>query len=292
MRPDKRLQRMKNEMKQLRKDQSDYFQVIFDEDNKNIAYFLIVGDKQDPRQPATSGHYEGGYYICKIIIPVNYPDRACDYMMMTPNGRFEIGRNICMSNTAYHPELGSIAWTLLLMTNGFISMFNSDCDSGLGHIKRTKHERQSLASQSIQYNLTNYGNIFTRFDRFVDENGNILNEPIIKKKKHKKETDNAAVDVLDTVDVIDAVDVVDVVDVIDAVDVVDVVDIVDVVDVVDVVDDVIHNKNNEEIKNIDRDDLQIKINDIINMTYASFEISNFVNLLNEIRSNSTKFEMF
>ena len=41
--------------------------------------------------------YEGGLYHLRILLPPNYPMAAPDIMLMTPNGRFELGKKANLS---------------------------------------------------------------------------------------------------------------------------------------------------------------------------------------------------
>ena len=165
--------RLRNELKDLKKNKLDFAQAIQDENDKFIFYFLLVGDKEDPKNKAGSGHYEGGYYVGKIMLPQNYPDKPGDFMMLTPNGRFDIGKKICLTNSGYHSETWTPIWSIRNMIIGFASIFYVDLDTGISHIKMPKDKRLNMAHESIKYNMTNYKDIFTKFDQFIDENGKV-----------------------------------------------------------------------------------------------------------------------
>lgn len=53
--------------------------------------------------------YEGGLYHGKLLLPKEYPFKAPDVIMITPSGRFEVGKKLCFSFTSYHPESWSPA---------------------------------------------------------------------------------------------------------------------------------------------------------------------------------------
>lgn len=182
--------RLRNEIKDLKKNKLDFAQAIQDEENKFIFYFLLKGDK--------NSDYNGGYYLGKIILPDTYPTKPGDFMMLTPNGRFETNKKICLTNSGYHSESWTPTWNIKNMIIGFVSIFNSDTDTGISHIKDTPQNRKNYASNSISYNLTNYENIFIKFDQFINNDGTIKetsdlheNKPKKKEKKEKKdEKDN------------------------------------------------------------------------------------------------------
>lgn len=48
--------------------------------------------------------YEGGVYMGKLKFPEQYPFKPPSIFMLTPNGRFETDRRLCLSMSDYHPE--------------------------------------------------------------------------------------------------------------------------------------------------------------------------------------------
>jgi ubiquitin-conjugating enzyme E2 J1 len=38
------------------------------------------------------------------LLPLDYPFKPPNIVFLTPNGRFEAGKKICLSISAYHPE--------------------------------------------------------------------------------------------------------------------------------------------------------------------------------------------
>lgn len=184
--------RIRNELKNLKKMNIDNIQIIQDPSDKFVFYFLLKGlEKSD---------YEGGLYVGKITLPEDYPKNPVDYKMLTPSGRFEINKSICLTNSKYHKESWSPSWNLENMTIGFISIFSDDTEKGISHIKDTKQNRQKFAKDSIKYNMDHHREIFTSFDLFVNSDGTVKtkeeiaearlamkNEKPEKKKKEKKE---------------------------------------------------------------------------------------------------------
>lgn len=54
--------------------------------------------------------FEGGVYHGRIVLPPEYPFKPPNIMLLTPNGRFEIRKMICLSISAFHPETWQPAW--------------------------------------------------------------------------------------------------------------------------------------------------------------------------------------
>lgn len=48
--------------------------------------------------------FEGGFYHGRILLPIDYPFKPPNIVFLTPNGRFEAGKKICLSISAHHPE--------------------------------------------------------------------------------------------------------------------------------------------------------------------------------------------
>ena len=55
--------------------------------------------------------YENGLYHGVVELNESYPFKPPKISFLTPSGRFEVGKDICMSFTNYHPESWQPAWT-------------------------------------------------------------------------------------------------------------------------------------------------------------------------------------
>jgi ubiquitin-conjugating enzyme E2 J2 len=175
--------RLIGELKLLKKEPLDNIDTYPDEKNQLLWYFLMKGlDK---------GHYEGGYYIGKVLHSPNYPASPPDFMMLTPNGRFEINKKICLSNSGYHSDEWTAAWNMRAILSGFSSIMEDDLSTGLSHIKRPASERHILAKESLSYNITHHKDIWLGFTKFVNTDGTLKSaeeQEAAKVKKPKKVT--------------------------------------------------------------------------------------------------------
>lgn len=54
--------------------------------------------------------FEEGAYHGRILLPPEYPFKPPSIIFLTPNGRFEVGKKICLSVTGHHPEFWRPAW--------------------------------------------------------------------------------------------------------------------------------------------------------------------------------------
>jgi len=151
--------RIQNELKLIQKDPIESIDIYPDPEDIRVWYFLIRG--------LDDSEYKNGWYIGKLVLSENYPVTPVDFYMLTPNGRFEINKKICLTISSYHSDQWSAIWSIQKILGAFLSVMSSDFDVGLSHIKRSAIERQSLAEASLNFNIKNHAEIFKYFKRFV-----------------------------------------------------------------------------------------------------------------------------
>mmetsp|Transcript_31211 Transcript_31211/g.44308 ORF Transcript_31211/g.44308 Transcript_31211/m.44308 type:complete len:292 (+) Transcript_31211:138-1013(+) len=69
-------------------------------------------------------------------------------MFLTPSGRFETNTKICLSFSAFHPELWQPAWGIRLILEALIAFLPSPADGAIGALDWTSKERKRLAEKS------------------------------------------------------------------------------------------------------------------------------------------------
>ena len=96
--------------------------------------------------------FEGGLYHGIIKLPMSYPNRPPNIMFLTPNGRFDINMDVCLSMTKYHKEEWQAAWTIRSMLEAIIAFFpiREDHDA-IGALESSVESRKYYAKQSIKY---------------------------------------------------------------------------------------------------------------------------------------------
>ena len=107
--------------------------------------------------------YDGGEYILHIKLAANHPMDPPDFFFLTPNGRFEINKKLCFSNSGYHSETWSPMWNLRTIILGFLSFFLEKETKGIGHITIPNSEKKKLAEKSKIYNMINLHEISSLF---------------------------------------------------------------------------------------------------------------------------------
>jgi ubiquitin-conjugating enzyme E2 J1 len=107
---------------------------------------------------ATETDFENGIYHGKILLPAEYPFKPPNILFTTPNGRFETNTKLCLSFSAYHPELWQPAWGIRLILEALISFLPTKGDGAIGALDWTAEERKKLAIRSKEYCCPSCGN--------------------------------------------------------------------------------------------------------------------------------------
>ncbi|KAF8321654.1 UBC-like protein [Clavulina sp. PMI_390] len=94
--------------------------------------------------------FAGGLYHARITLPPEYPFKAPSIMLLTPNGRFELNKKICISFTSYHEDLWQPSWGVRTAIIGLQSFFpvKGEGAMGVGGIEVPLNERKRLAALS------------------------------------------------------------------------------------------------------------------------------------------------
>ena len=74
--------------------------------------------------------------------------------MLTPNGRFELNKKICLSFTGYHPEYWQPAWGIRTVLMALIGFFPTKGEGAVGALDYSDSERKHLAKISCSWACT------------------------------------------------------------------------------------------------------------------------------------------
>lgn len=152
------LKRIAGDLKKFSKANLEYFKIYYDRENLLEINFLLKGRE--------GTLYEGGEYIGKIVHSPDYPAKAPDYYIYTPNGRFHLEKKICLTNSGYHQsDWAPAAWNLVSLLEGFSSVWHSDIKSdkvGIGHIYTPNCEIIKMAKKSKEYNKQKLNDIYDK----------------------------------------------------------------------------------------------------------------------------------
>lgn len=103
-------------------------------------HFTLRGPPETP--------YADGIYHGRINLPPTYPMRPPAFRFLTPSGRFEINREICLSISEHHEETWQPAWgvrTAVVALRGFME---TQSGGQVGALNCTNEQRKIIAEQS------------------------------------------------------------------------------------------------------------------------------------------------
>lgn len=93
---------------------------------------------------------QGGEYHGIIMLSADYPYKPPNIMWLTPNGRFEVRKKICLSISAHHPEHWQPAWGVRTIVEALISFMPAPGNGAIGALDWTSNERRKLAAASTK----------------------------------------------------------------------------------------------------------------------------------------------
>jgi ubiquitin-conjugating enzyme E2 J1 len=108
-------------------------------DDLVVWHFSIRGPPDTP--------FEGGIYHGKIVFPADYPYKPPDVFFLTPNGRFEVNRAICLNTTSYHPESWQPLWGVSSLLTALVAFLPTKAE-GVGSMTTSDEARRELAQKS------------------------------------------------------------------------------------------------------------------------------------------------
>lgn len=101
--------------------------------------------------------FNGGVYHGRISLPPDYPMKPPSIMLLTPNGRFEVNRKICLSISGHHPESWRPSWSIRTALLAIIGFMPSPGMGAIASLDYTMEERQKLAKKSLDFHCEHCG---------------------------------------------------------------------------------------------------------------------------------------
>ncbi|KAK4460696.1 ubiquitin-conjugating enzyme E2 J1 [Cladorrhinum samala] len=99
------------------------------------------------RGPPNSA-FASGIYHGRIVLPPTYPLRPPSFRFLTPSGRFEVNREICLSISGHHEETWQPAWGVRTALVALRSFMETDVKGQLGGLESNDQVRRRLADES------------------------------------------------------------------------------------------------------------------------------------------------
>uniref|UniRef100_A0A3Q3GWV3 Ubiquitin-conjugating enzyme E2, J1 n=1 Tax=Labrus bergylta TaxID=56723 RepID=A0A3Q3GWV3_9LABR len=125
------LKRLMKEAAELR-DPTEHYHAQPLEDNLFEWHFSVRG-------PPDSD-FDGGY-----------PMKPPSIILLTPNGRFEVGKKICLSISGHHPETWQPSWSIRTALIAIIGFMPTKGEGAIGSLDYTPEERRTLAKKSQDF---------------------------------------------------------------------------------------------------------------------------------------------
>ena len=121
-----------------------------------LLFHDIAGDENE---------YVGGSYLCKLVIPDNFPADPPQFYMLTPNGLYGCDGKVCVSIGEFHansyPATIGVTGFAEALVSGLIGW--KSMSAGTRLLTTTIEEKKRLATASVAYNAANYSEIMALF---------------------------------------------------------------------------------------------------------------------------------
>jgi ubiquitin-conjugating enzyme E2 J1 len=98
--------------------------------------------------PPAPSPYAGGIYHGRIVLPASYPLRPPSFRFLTPSGRFEVNREICLSISGHHEETWQPAWGIRTALLALRSFMDADAKGQVGGLDLPESVRRRYAGES------------------------------------------------------------------------------------------------------------------------------------------------
>lgn len=101
-----------------------------------------------------SSSFADGIYHGRIVLPPQYPLRPPSFRFLTPSGRFEVNREICLSISGHHEETWQPAWGIRTALVALRSFMETSPAGQLGGVDASDSIRQRIAGESRRWKCT------------------------------------------------------------------------------------------------------------------------------------------
>jgi ubiquitin-conjugating enzyme E2 J1 len=146
----KRLLREAHELSPTSPNPSPYFHAAPLSDASLFEWhFTLLGPPSSP--------YANGIYHGRIVLPPQYPLRPPSFRFLTPSGRFEVNREICLSISGHHEETWQPAWGIRTALTAIRAFMCGDANGQLGGLEAGEERRRDLAGRSRSWRCVGCG---------------------------------------------------------------------------------------------------------------------------------------
>ncbi|KAK6505141.1 hypothetical protein TWF481_007062 [Arthrobotrys musiformis] len=129
------------------------------------------------RGPPAPSPFADGFYHGRIILSPNYPMRPPMFRFLTPSGRFEVNRDICLSISGFHEETWQPSWSIRLALIALRAHMDADPQGQVGGLACTTETRREYAVQSRDFRCSECGGGGEEEAMKIPEDGEGSSEP-------------------------------------------------------------------------------------------------------------------
>ncbi|KAK2753166.1 hypothetical protein FQN54_007992 [Arachnomyces sp. PD_36] len=124
---------------------SPYFYAQPESDSNLFSWhFTLAG-------PPAPTPYADGIYHGRIDLPPQYPLRPPSFRFLTPSGRFEVNREICLSISGHHEETWQPAWGIRTALIAIRSFMEGEAKGQVGGLDAKEETRREWARKSRKW---------------------------------------------------------------------------------------------------------------------------------------------
>ncbi|XP_039293935.1 ubiquitin-conjugating enzyme E2 J1 isoform X2 [Nilaparvata lugens] len=116
--------------------------------------------------------FQAGIYHGRILLPPDYPMKPPNIILLTPNGRFETNKKICLSISGHHPETWQPSWSIRTAMLALIAFMPTPGNGTIGSLDYTADERKQLARKSQSWKCDICGKMSDQLDKSIDNSNN------------------------------------------------------------------------------------------------------------------------
>lgn len=167
------VKRLMREVQELHEATEEYCAHPVD-DNIFEWHFTVQGP------PSTD--FEGGVYHGRILLPPEYPMKPPNIILLTPNGRFEINKKICLSISGHHPESWQPSWSIRTALLALIAFMPTPGHGTIGSLDYSTEERQKLAKKSLNWQCDTCGKVVNLLSK------NTVKKPVTEEEQTMLDT--------------------------------------------------------------------------------------------------------
>ncbi|CUS15508.1 unnamed protein product [Tuber aestivum] len=177
------IKRILREAEELSKNPAEDYHAAPLDENLFEWHFTLRGP---PGTPYAEGIYHG-----RITLPPDYPLRPPSFRFMTPSGRFEVNREICLSISGHHEDTWQPAWgvrTAVVALRGFME---TEAKGQVGGIECDEETRRGIAKEAGEWRCGACGG---RSNGEILEDCRVLAEEMGRGKKAGEEEEERRVE--------------------------------------------------------------------------------------------------